>query len=457
MMGSMLRRGYLSGEEQLQIAGFAGSALARNILRNVENDSDSVDILTIGDSNIGYNEYGYGRGIYKAMQGICFEYATGIMPGSLSTASTSGDAVVNGLAGDGITLNYNDHNQTGSVGTIKTLVEAASSDNDAFALEITGHLGLDLTLLPSMLGDARTYAGAFVGSGTTYTSPANNNCIIVGTNSAINTASASLQHRVIYGKFSAGSGTFKNVVWSNFTATVSSANNTSGGIGIATTAWNFSAPSTLASYRVGWDGFNNATGDRATGPIAVIGQSIIRRSTKGFSHTNIMRDPGKSTTQLADRIEAMNKLLDTYLRESKDRQVVAGGSGNVVVAITSGINGSETSTSYIDNTQRIIDRVKARWATVSGDPAKLAFILIPTHPVTATINTWTADRSAIVSAANSWVAGQSGVCLYDIAVPYPASTINSNGWFAGSGTSQAHLTSTGYETICSSLITNLIS
>lgn len=455
-MGSMLRRGGF-GEPQMTTAGFSGSARAQDLIRLADSNSDSVDVLTIGDSNIGYNNYGYGVGVYKAMQGLAQEYATGIMPGSISTGSVSGDAVVGGLAGDDITLNYNDHDQAGSVGNVKTLVEAASTNSDAFALEITGHLGMNLGSLPSMLGDARTYAGSFVASGVTYTSPANNNCIIVGTTSAINGASASLQHRVVYGTFSSGSGTFKNIRWANFTAVLSSANATSGGVGVSTTQWNFSAPSTLGAYRVGWDGFNNGAGDRAVGPIAVLAQSIIRRSTKGFAHTNVMRDPGKSTTQLADRIEAMDKLLDVYLRESKDRQIEAGGTGNVVVVITSGINGSETSSSFTTNTQRIIDRIKARWSVVSGDASKLAFIVVPTHPVTATINTWTANRSGILSDANSWAAGQSGVCVYDIAVSYPAATIDSNGWYAGSGSSQAHLTNTGYSTICSALINNLVS
>jgi len=443
------------GDAQLSISGFAGSVRARNILRTADANADSVDVLTIGDSNIGFNGYGYAGGVYKAMQGLCTEYATGIVPGALSGGSA---AFTGTILGDGLTYNYVSNNEVSSTGSgaqIKLLATEAATNSTA--AEITTALGMNLSLLPSVLGDAKTYQGVYLDSdiNTTtkiWTSAANRNCIILAASGCpMNVASASMQSRIVYGKFSTGSGSFKHITWSTVNASPSVP--TSGGPSVATSTWDFTAPAS-GSYRVGWDGFAQGATYYPTGPVAVVMQSIIRLATKGFAHTNVMRDPGKTTTQLADRIEAMDKLLDEYLRESCARQVAAGGSGNAVVVIDSGINGSETPSSYTTNNQRIIDRIKMRWATTGGDPERLAFIVIPTHPVTATINTWTADRAAIVAAANSWAASQPGVCVHDIAVPYPAATILANSWYDSGG--QAHLTQTGYQTISANCINTLV-
>jgi hypothetical protein len=440
---------------QLSISGFAGSDLARNILRTADSNADSVDILTIGDSNIGFNEYGYAGGIYKAMQPLCSEYATGILPSALSGGSASFTGTI---LGDGLTLSYISNNEasaSGSGAQIKLLVTEAGTNSTA--AQITTALGMNLSLLPSVLGDAKTYQGVYLDSdiNTTtkiWTSAANKNCIIFGASGCpMNVANASMQSRIVHGKFSTGSGSFKHITWP--TVNSSSSVLTSGGPSVTTSTWPFTAPAS-GSYRVGWDGFSQGASFYPTGPIAVILQSVIRLSTKGFAHTNVMRDPGKTTTQLADRIEAMDKLLDEYLRESRDRQIAAGGSGNVVVATCSGINGTETASSFIANTQRIVDRVRLRWAAIGGDMNKLAFIVIPTHPVTTVINQWLTDRAAIVSAANAWAATQPGVCVHDIAVPYPGATILANGWYDAGG--QAHLTQTGYSTISANCINTLV-
>ena len=94
-----------NSQQKLNIAGFAGSARARDILRAADSGSDSVDILTVGDSNIGFNGYGYAGGIYKAMQPLCTEYATGIVPGALSGGAA---AFTGTILGDGLTFNYQD-------------------------------------------------------------------------------------------------------------------------------------------------------------------------------------------------------------------------------------------------------------------------------------------------------------------------------------------------------------
>lgn len=445
-----------SSDPQLGISGFAGSSRARNILRSADAGADSVDILTIGDSNIGFNNYGYAGGIYKAMQPLCTEYATGIVPGALSGAATAFSGTI---LGDGLQFIWVGHDElsaSGSGAKIKHLATEAAVPNST-AAEITTALGLNLSLLPSMLGDARTYQGVYLHSdiNTTtniWTSGANRDCIIFEASGCpMNVASASMQSRIVHGKFSGGSGSFKHITWSTVNASPSVL--TSGGTSIATSTWPFTAPSS-GSYRVGWDGFSQGATYYPTGPVAVVMQSVIRLATNGFSHTNVMRDPGKSTTQLADRLEAMDKLLDEYLRESRERQMAAGGSGNVVVVTCSGVNGEETTGSFITNTQRIVDRIKSRWSTIGGNESALSFIVIPTHPVTTTINTWTANRAEIVADANNWAATQSGVCVHDIAVPYPAATILSSGWYDAGG--QAHLTQTGYSTISSNCINTLV-
>jgi len=447
------------GDQPIGVNGFAGSSRAQVLFKDTDADRDSLDVITIGDSNTGFVEttgwgYGYHTGIYKAFSLRATEYSSPLMPAMLGTTGSAGHS--GNMFGIGLQPLWSadkDAGASGSVGPIRSLV-VASSIPDANAQAVTSYLGMDTTNLPASFG--YTWQSSFVAGGNTYTnSGANKQVIVVNTTAQLYSSGASMQYRVMFARVNAAGGQFKLGMWSNFSATFSAykSTNSGGGTDVTTETYNFTAPA--LAYRCGWDGIAQGTSNHVVGPAPVLAHSIARLNVKGFAFNNLMYDSGKTTAQIADRVEQMDRLLDEYLREMRNRQIACGGSGNVVVKVFSGINGTETPTSYVNNAQRIVNRISARWFAIGGNTTKLAFVFVPTHPIVNNINGWNTSRTAIVNAANSWAATQPGVCVFDINAYYTASAINTNGWYS-TATTQAHLKEAGYDAVGTALITNIL-
>lgn len=465
-----------------------GSKQAAQFLQDLLSGRDSLDVVTIGDSNTGHpggsTGYGYTAGLFRALQffGGQSAYATPLTPGNISGGSAARTAP---LWGAGYSFLTSSDGEAGNTGTVRTLYAAATQatpDSDAFALK--NNLGIDMatyndngsntTRLPKFGG--YEWHGGFVASGVTYTSAANKNLIELGTTNEMNLgngdAGTSLQYRVVYGKFGGGSGQFKPTVWSTAGSTVASSwVPTSGG---SAGNWYATAPglnftsnkngSSVVAYRCSWDGLGQ--GGSVTGPFACLWHSIIRRSFKGFAVNNLIYDGGKSTAQIADRVEAMDQLLDAYLKELRERQQEAGGSGRVLVFVNTGINGPDSSTTWPTAAARIVQRIKDRWATTLGLPNNLAFVFSVTHPTTNT-GSWETPRSSVSNAANSWATENAGsnISVVDIAQNYPSNRLLNGTAPAGSlydGGGQAHLsysTTTqlnGYDAVAGSIVSSLL-
>lgn len=448
-MGSMLRRGAISGEPQMNALGFAGSARAQLMLKACQAGTDCVDIVTIGDSNVGFTEtggiysYGYHTAFDKRYDSYANEYASPLFDAMLGTAGDSGYS--GGIFGTGFTPAWPADNLAGNAsgpGPVRGLI-AADAASDIEADLVVGHLGLDVANLPKPF--AYSWQGLIVTAGTTFQTGASKDAIIIGTGSNIYANGAAMQYRVLHARTTVSGGQFKLGWWAastgaTFASGFTSTSHTSVDVPSAAT-FDLTAPS--VAFRVGFDGLGQGTSHRMTGPAPILAHSVIRTTVKGFSFTNFMWDSGAPTTRIADRSEQMDKLLDYKLRELRERQVAAGGTGNLIVMVFTGINGSENSTTYTAQAQRIVDRFNARWLAGGGDASKIAFCFVPTHPVTTSINNWLSDRSAIVSAANSWAAGVPGVCVFDIAQHYTGAAISSNGWYSTGG--NAHLKDAGYD------------
>jgi len=438
------------GDTQINAVGFAGSALAQTLFKNCAAGTDSLDVVTIGDSNTGFVEttgwgYGYHTGFYKRYQTSANEYSSPLYDAMLGTAGDSGHS--GNIFGTGLTPAWPADNAAGNAsgpGPIRGLVAANAAAN-ADAVAVINYLGMDTANLSKPFG--YDFQGSIVTSGTTFQTGANKDCIILATSAKIYSSGAAMQYRVVYARTTTSGGQFRPGYWSNFSATFTSyisTNHTSVDVPSTPATFNFNAPA--LAYRVGWDGLGDGVSSRAVGPATIIAHSLIRRSYKGFAFNNFMYDSGAPTTRLADRSSQMGLLLDVKLRELRNRQIDAGGSGNVVVIVYSGINGSENASTYITQASNIVSTWKSKWSSIGGDPTRIAFVFVPTHPITTSINNWLSDRAAIVSAANSWAANTQGVCVFDIDKHYTGAQINSNGWYSVT-TTQAHLKEAGYDAI----------
>lgn len=489
--------------------GTYGSNAAGRFLKDLEAGTDSVDILVIGDSNAGFpQDNGYTGAWHRVMQfGLRVPvYATCMMPGgptnpsSLTTGNSSAGREM--MWGLGIGQGWNAHTEAGgsnSGTTFKQMIQTAAAAPAGEIAGLMSWLGFNSTnynvnstankmLFP--LGWMNN--PAVVEAGTRFTSSFNNsvtisNQTVAGWNAfgsemgfgSAGTGGHALQYRIVHGTFPTA-GSFKP--YSFYLATTgavlrdSSTTSTGGGYGYATKTFDVST-FTLASSgnptRIAftWDGANSATAaDQANGPFACLWQSVIRPNFKGYSVSCLNYFGGLTTTQIAEKVEDCDKMLDAYLKEVRERQIAGGGTGRAIVFCNSGINGTETGATWQAGAQRIIDRISARWTSTGGNASNLAFVFTVTHPTTDAGVTWTANRAAVATAANNYAAANGAaynLTVFDIAATLPGQTMLRYSMYDSGG--QAHLTKVsippatvttatdGYQTITSALVTSLLS
>lgn len=427
-------------------AGLYGSNRAGQFLRDVVNGTDSVDIITIGDSNA-LNPAGYGYhvawhralGMYLGAQ----MYATPLLPGGNYLASntfSSLNADQAPLVGCVLTTSLNGAASGGGLtGTMRQMVRYTS---DTAINALATNLGFDST---NFGNDSTTmllkpnnwqWTPCALAAGEQWTSSTgNSNAVWVNKAQPIaygttGLGNQGLQYRLVHGTFSTGSGSFKLGVFnqSGFTLNSRSASvsTNTGTVGYATATHNFTTSTTALGGDMGvycsWDGANQGATHAPTGPFAALWMSVIAQSRKGYSVSNLTGHGGATSTMLADRIEGCDKVLDSFLKEIRDRQIQAGGSGRIIVWVNSGINGPDSSSTWTAAMERIRNRIAARWQTIGGSVGNVAFVMSVTHP-TNTVASWDSARAAVASGANAWATDNSGngygVSVFDIAATYP--------------------------------------
>ena len=472
-------------------AGVYGSNVASQFLRDLKTGTDSVDIITLGDSNTMRGDYGYTGGWHRALNYFCGStaYASPLYAGNLFlNGAPNGTSRSDYGWGTGTAQTWTaDNYTTDRIGTYRHLVQAAAaSDTNAVALK--NYLGFDST---NYTDDTNTrlpkshgwqWVGAFVPQLVSsvqnyYSSSASSNYITIGTTSELNYATGSggsaLQYRVVYGSFGTGTGQFtlgtRDLSSPNTTTYAATAQSTSAAIGYATTTLNFTTQATtLNNVRCYWDGFSATQSLQAKGPVAILWQSVIFQSKKGYAATCLIGHSGLDTTGIADRIEYMDKLLDSHLKEIIDRQKQAGGTGRAIIFLNSGINDTTPATTWTPATTRIVQRIQQRWAVAGGSLANLAFVFSVTHATTAQ-GAWDTGRAAAATAANAWgtTNANSNVCVVDLATNYSGyKMLNGVSGAGGSvydsaGAGQAHLSTAltqlnGYDAMVGNVVSSLL-
>jgi hypothetical protein len=364
-------------------------------------DTDAIALNTLFDS------YFVREKTARASSSTTLQLDTG-------ASSTDGDyvgniiSILSGAVGTNITANYakiTAYNGTTKTVTIDTWFSGTPSATASFL--ITKFL-----VKPASFSNAV----AFVPAGSSYTSyPPGPSVRIIGGSqlaSGTGTAGIALQYRVVYGKFATTGGKFRLRAMKGTNTLVAGSGDfvTSGGIGYATATLPFTSSTTSGvpdQMKCGWDGFNS--GDAAyvaTGPVAIFYHSVIRTAYKGFCVSVLNYFGGASTQLLGATLVNMPKYLEAYLKELRERQIAAGGSGRVVWWHNSGINGEESGSSWTTNAAIIRDAVYNVWVTVLGYPAQdLAFVMSVTHPIVAGdpgAGSWATVRPVTSEAAAAW-------------------------------------------------------
>jgi len=295
-------------------ASVYGSKRGAQFLQDLVAGRDSLDIVCIGDSNIGSGNYGYTHGFNRVLNysyGVPW-YATPLLAGSCSDGPTSRSGTD---FQPGVRLRWCGNAQAGSTGTVRTLVEASVSSSPVYtyAQNLKTALGFDTTNYNSastrrlpIFQWAVGWYGAYVDDAVTYTSGASNNLIELSNTHPMNygsgTGGTALAYRIVTGTFNGGSGQFKlraanNSTLVNLATSSSYISTNTGANGYATASQisglqlNFTSPSTTPTALIcSWDGMNS--GNSVTGPFACLYHSIIRQSGKGFSSNTLMYQSG---------------------------------------------------------------------------------------------------------------------------------------------------------------------
>lgn len=402
-----------------------GSSRAGVFLRDAAAFTDSVDIVTIGDSNAGSTaSCGYTLGLttacaYNGMPA----YATPLL------ATSSGDGSNNRTGGMFMPLNH--VRWVGTSGNMGTLTDAVAASNpQANALKTALNFNSNNLLNPN----AFAWNASFVASGNTYTSPANGTSIRVlrpspmveGTGAGGN----SCQYRVVHGVFATGSGQFKLLAMRGvntiFAQSANFISTNTGTVGYATATLDFNSPTVSGApvnFVCSYDGFNNPTASyQITGPFSGLWHSVIEKR-KGFSVSNLVYYGGATVTQIADKIVDADNVVTSFLKELRQRQIEGGGTGRVIVWCNSGVNGPANGATWTTQMERIRDKFVEKWALLAFPPADLAFVMSVSHPQApgATETTLQETRAT----ANSWATGAGyGVCVVDISKLYSYSDLS---------------------------------
>ena len=472
-------------------SGITGSARAGSFLRDLINGVDSVDIITIGDSNaLSPAGYGYhvawhrALGMYVGAQ----MYATPLLPGGnfLNASTFSGLAADQApLVGCTLATSLNGAASGGGLGgTMRQMVRytsdtAINACATALGFDSTnfGTDGTTMLLKPNVW----QWTPCALATGEQWTSPTGTtNAVWVNKEHPIaygtaGTGNQLLQYRLVHGTFATGSGSFKLTAFNKTPFALNqrsaSINTNTGTNGYATATLDFTTATTAIGGDMGvycsWDGVNQGATHAPTGPFAALWMSVAAKNRRGYSVSNLTGHGGLSTTGLADRIEGCDKVLDAFLKEIRDRQMMAGGSGRAIVWLNSGINGPDSSSTWIAGAERIRNRIAARWQTIGGSLSNLAFVMSVSHP-TNSVASWDSARAAVASGANDWAIANAnngyGVSVFDIASRYSAIKLISGPAPSGSlydAGGQSHLVGTaqvlnGYDGVMASCVASLL-
>ncbi|MCE9619956.1 MAG: hypothetical protein K8R92_08600 [Planctomycetes bacterium] len=415
-----------------------GSQRASDFLRDLHMGADSLDIVTIGDSNAGYpNSGGWNLGLINACLGKGFlPYASPLM-------------VVMG----------NDH-QSRSNGTSFGWTHATLSPSGKL-LSGAAH-GPD-QINAHYLPRSTMHPGGAAGMDWAYVAPGSSCQAQDWSNYAVSPAHGSwcepgtpLIYRVVFPTFPNGNGSLQPSVWNATThelvAQAELTGTNTGRYSLDTVETPFVMPA--SSYVVaGWNYSNPAVG-----PAGAVYESVYRLR-KGFSGTNIYYNGGSTVATMAQDITgAGSSFWNFYFGEILARQKAAGGSGRVLIWVNGGINGPSSYLQWTGGMEQIIDAITCGFAQAGGDIDNLAFLCSVTHPTNAPP---LAGAESILSEvrmrAEAWPdTMQPGVTYLNLEKIISATDADAENFYAGNGNNQAHLNESGYLAYSTGILSRLL-
>jgi hypothetical protein len=468
--GTALKRVYIPTEYSFNmgnvVPGVYGSKSAAKFVLDAVNNTASLDCLWIGDSNTGYNGWGWcdgfqhglsqaGANIYGSMLWFPWNSQPNIGYRSHVNASFSAYPLTNLVAGTG-----------GSSGASAGLKSTYSVGGGQLTIQGTAGTSPDFVDVPSARTgdgytevDVRMYmrniqTGSSAAIDVGYTEP-----MPIGFND-------SLTFRAQVNLRTGGTAQLKSR-WGT-TANGELYKQTYTTVSPSTTAWTtythtipaasrFVYPGTGAQefIKVSLDG-SGVGGADAIKAGTSLGICSVYRNIIGTS-CSIMEYRGSATlTQIASDISlAATGFCNMLLKETRERQIAAGGTGRVLICIQGGVNSGDWSPSNpaaaITAVESIKTSLKTQWAALGYAATDLYFLFMVSHPFDA----GDASLTVLRTYAQAYYINSEDTLFVNLNDIAPYTKILSNNWYDNGGNAHLDESTRGYEAISSAIVASI--
>jgi hypothetical protein len=361
-------------------SGIYGSTRAADFLDDVIDGKDSLDVIVIGDSNTGFSTSGTAGWVYGLEYALrtagANAYGTGVFPTAYSVATNTVEGRVSDLNVDA----YQNRSAGQSGGSAFVTLGSASG-----ITAITDMMNWGQGKFRPYGPDASTANGgvdwAYTASGT---NQQNSLFIELKSNSSLGVTSQ-FKYRIVYVTFNSGSGSFKLIAHQGTTGSIIAGNRIStntGSVGYGVATLNVPAdPARAGTYvRFCRAGGNYTSLDHGIyGPCGFLLESVYK-NIKGFAVTSLGYYGGGWSGPIKDGLINCGDTLTTYLREMRQRQIDAGGSGRVLVFWHSGANDGTGISDWHNNASAGMQAIRNKWKQLNYPEHDLCFVAMVSHP-----------------------------------------------------------------------------
>jgi hypothetical protein len=407
--------------------GVYGGERARQFVRDAIAGTESLDVVVVGDSNVGHDAYGWTNGMaYGLLEMGAPLYSSPLLPGA--TGGVGAASLFPGLP-----FGYNGTN-TGRWQTTESAFGAKGSDesypeiND-FWNDNGGKLLFSSTAFWNWMFIAS--------SGTSSTG-------ITASTTAVMPITAEHIWRVGTATFDSGSGELNlAVVNANTGVAIVSAEipSNTGTVGFEVNEIVVPADS-ARNFNLVFRFYSVAP----VSPAGVLWTSIYQRR-KGIASQIYQYGGGQDGREVGAACDN-SAMMRTYLAELRARQIAAGGRGRVLVFLNVGVNEIGTPTDWPDGATLIRDGFRAAWSQLGYPDADLAFVFGVSHQRAAVDDL--APHRALMK---EWVAGKPDATVYDLADQSRYDVLNNQTLLKDAGL--VHMYTAGYQYCALRLVASL--
>lgn len=448
---SLIPSDSLISNSNAQSLSFHGFSNAPQFIQDLKNGIDSLDILLIGDSNIGYTTtgiYGYGNGFCNALKNLgVTAYASNLVPCLNKDAAVSSAYAYMQQAG---VVGSDTGRPSGQTNGVSWIVRGSTTPYT----EITNIFNSGASNYLSFGGADTRVDWAFIDTGAS-----NSGSFYIEINSLF-PVNVPIIYRLGYLTFTTGNGSFKpRILLSTGTQlasdTVSAVRN-SGDTNLYS-IYELEAtpdPANTTPIRA-----NKYSGGAPVSPAGFLFESVIKPNTKGFSVSTYLHFSGGVTNnQIKTAVnETKNSTLKIILKELRERQQRCGGSGRVLIFTNSGVNGNELASNFITGINEIYEAVKFAWEA-NGFPLKdLAFVSTTTAPPDAAYvaSTYTAFLTQNLNGIK-FVANNFKFSFVSMSTLTSSAELTAGSYHATGANNTMHLSNTGYDFVANKIIQQLL-